>query len=761
MPIIVPIEENKVGLATATDARFRAPDYSGTGLQALGGGLTDVGKGGAQLAEALDGLRTHRDDAAIKQAYVGFGNQADPLLHSFFSLNGSAARAALPRVEADLQAAGQAQIDGVGNDRRRAMIAQQITHRVAESVAAARSHAGLQDIADQAQQNRSLQDRSIKDALNNIDRPELYEHHIETGKNAARQQARLAGQPPAQGEAAAHDYQSGIHLTHIDTRAADDAVGALVAVRRHGSDMRPDDMRKALTGITPRFSYERAIADVDAADLAASPFAPQAPRMSADDLRDRMLVISPDTQQGNLPSVLRRYRGDAARSWAAAAMGPDKLDALIAERGDGWYQALPQPVLLAVAQNMALLGARGSARALPADPIAAAMRIIDQPGDDERKQHALDELNWRIARADRSRREAGGRAADQAMAIADQHGDAFTSIAQIPPTVRRDLPPGVADDLAQRARGNMNPQTVAFDGAASTFHMEPAAAANSAEQPGSGQTHLAPADGGGASNQISSSPSAPSANPIVDPQTSSHAENTSPAPAMPDPAVDQIAAPLTDSLAGHWNADHSAFVIDKTLGQTIKPITTGQVGTDMIIAAPVSHADRSRLSGVNIVATPAMRAAAASAAAMVAVQSGRDEKSAYGYLMPDGRIEVRPAVATLMNNGSSSGLTIRPSGPGIPIFLIHGHSDSDSEGMVDAPDRNHGYGDTYELMRFHIPVATVFNGQIGWHEMKSGQLIFSAPANSQNQDYIDHIKKNLTTSQKNFFLPKIKKPRQN
>jgi hypothetical protein len=32
--IIVPIDENHVRLASATDAKFRAPDYSGSGLEA-------------------------------------------------------------------------------------------------------------------------------------------------------------------------------------------------------------------------------------------------------------------------------------------------------------------------------------------------------------------------------------------------------------------------------------------------------------------------------------------------------------------------------------------------------------------------------------------------------------------------------------------------------------------------------------------------------------------------------------------------------
>ena len=239
--------------------------------------------------------------------------------------------------------------------------------------------------------------------------------------------------------------------------------------------MRPDDMRKALTGSAPRFSYERAIADVDAADLAASPFAPQAPKMSADDLRDRMLVINSDTQQGNLPSLLRRYRSDAARSWAAAAMGPDKLDALIAERGDGWYQALPEPVLLSVAQNMALLGARSSARALPSDPTAVATQIVNQPDiDDERRQNALDELNWRLVRSERSRREVESKAASAAFAIADRHGADFTSIGQVPPAIRRDLGSADIDRLTSRARDNINPQSAPENGLWSVADITPA-----------------------------------------------------------------------------------------------------------------------------------------------------------------------------------------------------------------------------------------------------------------------------------------------
>jgi len=96
--IIVPIEENKTGLATATDAKFRAPDYSGSGLEALGAGLAQLGEGGRQLAGGIEERRRRAaeaiaaamlddrhqgniDDAAVKQAYIDYSDRAHEALH--------------------------------------------------------------------------------------------------------------------------------------------------------------------------------------------------------------------------------------------------------------------------------------------------------------------------------------------------------------------------------------------------------------------------------------------------------------------------------------------------------------------------------------------------------------------------------------------------------------------------------------------------------------------------------------------------------
>ena len=62
MPIIVPIEENHEGVGGLTDKKFKAADYSGSGLEVLGKGLATLGDGGAQFAAALDDKKRQRRD---------------------------------------------------------------------------------------------------------------------------------------------------------------------------------------------------------------------------------------------------------------------------------------------------------------------------------------------------------------------------------------------------------------------------------------------------------------------------------------------------------------------------------------------------------------------------------------------------------------------------------------------------------------------------------------------------------------------------
>jgi hypothetical protein len=202
------------------------------------------------------------------------------------------------------------------------------------------------------------------------------------------------------------------------------------------------------------------------------------------------------------------------------------------------------------------------------------------------------------------------------------------------------------------------------------------------------------------------------------------------------------------------------------------PLVSGEVDGQVVLAAKVAQRDAARLNGRDIVVTPEMRAIAQANIDKVRVRAGNKEKTAVAYLMPDGTIQVRPLDPKHTKHGSGDGgdyMSGHTSGPGRPLFVIHGHIEKNTDfssglfsgasgdyGMVDnILDPNaEGYGDTHSLMRLGIPVATVYNGYIGWHEMRGGQLIFSAPKAAFSHGQAGSLQDNLNSEQNKFLTPR-------
>ena len=71
-----------------------------------------------------------------------------------------------------------------------------------------------------------------------------------------------------------------------------------------------------------------------------------------------------------------------------------------------------------------------------------------------------------------------------------------------------------------------------------------------------------------------------------------------------------------------------------------------------------------------------------------------------------------------------------------------------SNGMVDAPSENGGYGDTKSLaLQNPMPMATVYRGKVGWHEIQNGQLSFTVPVGARSTTQQQQIQKNLNSQQ--------------
>ncbi len=468
MPI-VPVEENKVGLAGLTDAKLRPADYGGSGLEALGAGLAGVGKAGAELADSLPGQaeakRRHaellRTDLAAKQAW-NEGHEANAaLLDGFRQLKGKDARDALAPVAEAMAQNLHAVRQGHEDAHVRAIIDGTLAHRTAQDIMDLHAHANAQDTITQAQESERLVANAATDALRHADDPTRFDHAIATGENTLRRQGQLAGKPEAAIDGEIAVWRSARYVAAVHALAPNDGLGATALSERYRDQLTPADRAALEPLLHEPMAQTQAIADIDTAALAAAPFAPLTPQGDPL-LADRMRTITSHFDRVVLPELMQRYGGDGARAWAATQIGTDAVDDLVKRHGDGWYQALPETARHAVAHNFALLNADTSSRTAPQDRAAVEASLAGL--DDTRRGYAQRELTLRSNRADQARRAAQGAAADQAYELAEQLGHDFTSLGQLPAKVRADLSDQTATALQRQADSNIDPQPVAPEG---------------------------------------------------------------------------------------------------------------------------------------------------------------------------------------------------------------------------------------------------------------------------------------------------------
>lgn len=159
-------------------------------------------------------------------------------------------------------------------------------------------------------------------------------------------------------------------------------------------------------------------------------------------------------------------------------------------------------------------------------------------------------------------------------------------------------------------------------------------------------------------------------------------------------------------------------------------------------------------NGQTTLASPDLRSAGNAAVPQFTVKSG--SKESLGFFVPDanGKPVAQPAQG-MTNTSNSTGATASAAIPQNALGVIHGHIDggaNKSNGMVDAPKLNGGYGDTQSL-KAGIPTATISQGQVGWHEINNGQLQFSYPQGAVNGGQEKQLQRNLNNEQKLFHNP--------
>ena len=89
---------------------------------------------------------------------------------------------------------------------------------------------------------------------------------------------------------------------------------------------------------------------------------------------------------------------------------------------------------------------------------------------------------------------------------------------------------------------------------------------------------------------------------------------------------------------------------------------------------------------------------------------------------------------------------------------IHWHLDGRSNGYLDDPDnpadpRASGYGDAGYLQN-RKPIATAYEGEVGWHGLENGRLVFDYPSGTMSQRQIDEMQRNVNREQRMFYRRK-------
>jgi hypothetical protein len=269
MPIIVPIEENNAGLTTATDAKFRAPDYSGSGPEAPGARLVRLGDSGQQLASEIEERRRRAveaiaaamlddrhqgniDDAAAKRAYIDYSDGSAKILHGddgLFNQKGADAHGAFADTVAVLADTQDKAIAGLDNIQRN-VVAPAMNDRLRRDVERAANHVRQQGVIEQRLQSAELQRSAARDATAHADDPDLFDHHIATGENTIRQQAKVDNLSHKVLARQIADYRSGVHTDTIDALIRQDPAQAKGWYARFGDELNERDRPHVLAAIT-------------------------------------------------------------------------------------------------------------------------------------------------------------------------------------------------------------------------------------------------------------------------------------------------------------------------------------------------------------------------------------------------------------------------------------------------------------------------------------------------------------------------------
>ena len=522
----VPVYQNQADpLAPTARARFQAADVRAGEMVAAG--VQNFGQSLGRVAEDVVAIEQQHDRTAVTKMANIANIQVDDVLDTgpdaYFGKRGfdavgaeKSTRDALTRIRRETLAQAR-------NPRQRSMFASSFDARIGRELPRVAAYARAQGIEEGINQSAARQVNMVNDAVLAGDDEDRYRGFIETAQGEAATEGRLRGWSVDAVQAKQAKLRSDARTAIVDRKMVDDPVAAAEYYQRHQGDILPAErlgIERALHGPMVERGGEADYA-IAAATTAGVPVpvqgevpagsTPSLARMVAitahsesrnrDFGADGKVLTSPKGAQGKmqtmpgtqrdpgfgvrpaqddsveeknrvgrdyLAAMQARYR-DPAKVWAAYNAGPGRLDSAVKQHGADWLAHMPAETQDYVKKNVSMLG--GGAQLATAayrpsmDDTAAIYKFIqDQPWDYERKQAALAAADKHAARNERLLNQQQQRAYDQAYRKVNQLGNGFTSINQIPGSLRQAMSPQQLSSLMTQAEQNAKPVEVRSNG---------------------------------------------------------------------------------------------------------------------------------------------------------------------------------------------------------------------------------------------------------------------------------------------------------
>jgi soluble lytic murein transglycosylase len=507
MPRIPTYQPGQVGPVQTTQARFRAPDMGGSAAGGLGAGLADLGRSIGGYAEMQDHLNAQNDDTQARKMAAEAHSKISGLVQQFGTQLGSNARVAQPDTMQQLEKIRDDYIGQASNPRMKQLLEERMAPLFADSQSSVFGHA-----IKQAQVERvSSFDGTISmnaDSAMKSDDPAKRLAYFQAGSAAVNQKLDFMGVTDPDARALElRKYSSDVHRGVLDGMLAnpDTDVHLVQAyLAAHKDEMLDKDALSIERDLKAPLQRQQAASDfmdtigearpdpsASGGDMAGRMTAITAKSESGGKERgpDGQLITSPKGAQGAmqvmpgtridpgfgvkpaqdnsdaertrvgrdyLNALMQRY-DDPAKAWAAYNAGPGKLESAVKDHGAGWLNAMPAETRGYVQKNMAALNGHDE-KPREWDKNQAYDRIDKKAEAEgwsfERREAAKRYADTAIGRDEDLLKRQRDQANEQALQGLVKLGDGFTSINQLPRSVRDSLAPDDYLRLDKLAQGN-------------------------------------------------------------------------------------------------------------------------------------------------------------------------------------------------------------------------------------------------------------------------------------------------------------------